>query len=246
MSLHDHLANLNIPLTNLRPLLPENDRIHLIDVPGQQAIDHWKKLSNASNDTGYSPIILGPPHAVPEINDRMGIADDHAPDAILEASLKVDPEKWFAKQRELDPELYGMEESSWPDDVPPNDSITSIADILTQKIHPSITLALVPTPASWEAPAYLRFGGWNECPQPFEQVAIWRRWNYLYGAEICAITSDVVEAFVAKPPADRDAALKLACEQFNYCTDIVLQGTQSLEALAAGLLNGKTWYFWWD
>ncbi|WP_414650247.1 DUF4253 domain-containing protein, partial [Duganella sp.] len=34
--------------------------------------------------------------------------------------------------------------------------------------------------------------------------------------------------------------------QYLYCADIVDQGTESIEALAATLLNARVWYFWWD
>ena len=59
--------------------------------------------------------------------------------------------------------------------------------------------------------------------------ALWRR------------NRDVVEAFVSRPPKDQMAALKLAKEQMIYCIDIVAQGTDTVEALAAGLLNRKKW-----
>jgi len=38
----------------------------------------------------------------------------------------------------------------------------------------------------------------------------------------------------------------LAREQYAYCNDLVDQGTESVAALAAGLLDGTVWYFWWD
>ena len=40
--------------------------------------------------------------------------------------------------------------------------------------------------------------------------------------------------------------MALAREQFVYCPDIVYQGTGTLAGLAAALLEGTTWYFWWD
>ena len=54
-----------------------------------------------------------------------------------------------------------------------------------------------------------------------------------------AVTSDTIELSVSNPPKTREDALKLAEEQFIYCEDIVLQGTETLEALATELLNSK-------
>ena len=61
-----------------------------------------------------------------------------------------------------------------------------------------------------------------------------------------AISSDVIEMRVERPPSTREAAFAVAEEQFAYCSDIVLQGTGSISALAATLMNGTAWYFWWD
>ena len=60
------------------------------------------------------------------------------------------------------------------------------------------------------------------------------------------MSGDVIECTVKTPPSSKQAALALAREQFVYCSDIVHQGVRSIEALAATLLNSKTWYFWWD
>ena len=48
------------------------------------------------------------------------------------------------------------------------------------------------------------------------------------------------------PPTTRSAAYQLAWEQYIYCSDIVIQGTQTLSNLAASLLNAPIWFFWWD
>jgi Domain of unknown function (DUF4253) len=37
-----------------------------------------------------------------------------------------------------------------------------------------------------------------------------------------------------------------ALEQYVYCADIVRQGSDSIEVLAAGLVEAPVWYFWWD
>ena len=77
-------------------------------------------------------------------------------------------------------------------------------------------------------------------------LAAQRYWGEAYGAVIVAATADVIEMKAGRPPGTREGAVKLAREQFAYCTDIVTQGTETIENLAAGLLGGTAWYFWWD
>jgi hypothetical protein len=40
--------------------------------------------------------------------------------------------------------------------------------------------------------------------------------------------------------------MTIALQQFAYCPDIVLQGTETIDRLAAGLLEARYWFFWWD
>jgi hypothetical protein len=77
-------------------------------------------------------------------------------------------------------------------------------------------------------------------------VAVQKRWHWKFGAEVVCIADDVVEMTVSRPPTDRTSALELAREQYVYCEDLVVQGTLTLERLAASLLGAKKWFFWWD
>lgn len=110
------------------------------------------------------------------------------------------------------------------------------------KVH----ILILPTKEAAAAPAYLRWGGWNACPAPEYHVAALRDWHRRYGAVPVAMTGDVMNVRVTHRPASRDEALSLAREQFLYCEDIVLQGTDTLAPLAAGLMQGDWWFFWWD
>jgi hypothetical protein len=73
-----------------------------------------------------------------------------------------------------------------------------------------------------------------------------KHWLEAFGAELVGMNGDTVEMFAKRPPSTRQEALELAEEQFLYCEDIVTQGTQTIEALAAGLCGSNIWYFWWD
>ncbi len=162
----------------------------------------------------------------------------------------VDEIKEFMEQEEewLEdyPELFGEFEEG--EDVPceQKEGITAHLNILSKQPLEQVYVGLIPTEASFEIPAYVSFGDWNWCPKPEEHVGIMRYWNEKYGIEIASITSGVIECIVKNPPSTKEEALELAKEQYCYCPDIVEQGTQTIAALVATLLNNKYWYFWWD
>jgi len=108
------------------------------------------------------------------------------------------------------------------------------------------TVIKIPTDDWTTIPAHLRWGGWNEHPHPEFHVAAWRSWRDRYGAKLMGLTHETLIMHVEKPPRSRKEAYKLAEEQYLYCSDIVDQGVGSVTNLAAGLLNSKHWYFWWD
>jgi len=109
-----------------------------------------------------------------------------------------------------------------------------------------VRLSLVRLTKSYEAPAYLNFGGWNDCPAPELQVAVLREWRETYNARPICLTGDVLECYVQQPPETEDAAMRLAAEQWIFCDDIVGQGTQTVRKLAMEIWKSRTWFFWWD
>ena len=117
---------------------------------------------------------------------------------------------------------------------------------LNQKKSSQLNLVLIRVNHSCDVPAYLSFGGWNECPVPEIHVALLREWQRDYGALPACVTGDVIECIVTRPPQDQAAAMKLAAEQWIYCDDIVGQGTQSVRKLAMELWQNRQWFFWWD
>ena len=80
------------------------------------------------------------------------------------------------------------------------------------KPHHEVYIALLPTPDGTELPLYLKYGGWNACPESKVHTALARRWRKEYGAEIAVIASDIVEYTVTRPPATEEEALTLAWE----------------------------------
>jgi hypothetical protein len=240
------LERQGLDLSTLRRLEEAEEAIYLLTTPGAEAMPLWRRLRALVDESGHWPIILGSTEDLETHAENLEEAEDVSTQTLLRAAERLDARAWLHEQG--DPGAEPIDE--WPSrvpDEPGGDAAFSIpTDILTRKPLRKVHLALVPTRVGWEVPAFLRFGGWNACPQPEEHVSLWKYWGERYGAEIVGISGDVVEAAVSHPPLDREAALTLAREQSLYCDDIVSQGCGSLSVLAALLLRRSSWYFWWD
>jgi hypothetical protein len=173
------------------------------------------------------------------------------PDAPLPTVIQLDAN---GQQRQLGREemLASMlndhepQLGEWPS-APPESAELSVAfDILSGKPLQRAHIALIPTDDWTTVPAHLRWGGWNDCPEPEYHVAALRSWRDRFGAELIGLSFDTMNLRVKRGPQTRDAAVDLAREQYLYCSDIVDQGVETLRNLAAGLLAHRWWYFWWD
>lgn len=148
--------------------------------------------------------------------------------------------------------VFGKPSSGHPKPVQPprttfqKYSFATPTDMLSKAFLPEVNIALPPTALPWEIPAYLKYGDWNGCPAQEIHVALFKRWHELHGAEVFAMVRDVVELHVRRPPTTPAEAVAVAQEQYLYCPDIVLQGTDTIEGLSNEIINTDGWFFWWD
>ncbi|QQE13234.1 DUF4253 domain-containing protein [Planctomycetota bacterium] len=213
----------------------------IIELDSSTVIDQAIQSAN----TEQKLIILGNPQ---NMEDFQGVINDPSKDvnAILQEASNIDPQQWFEQQ--------GYEDGivdEWPDYLEfPNDptqlDFSIHKETLTGKLLANLVGVQITTTHSYQAFAHLNFGGWNDCPNPEIHCAIWKMWEEKYGAKVIAIGVDTVEAYIQSPPKTPEQANELAAQQYMYCTDIVEQGCESVEVLAAGLLNNNQWFFWWD
>lgn len=171
---------------------------------------------------------------------------------IIEASLSIDTTSWFRERKKRLFEEYTQEgfdfaevEGAWPGPLQGH-RISMHRDVFSDKPLDEVLLAKFSVGAASQIPAHFKYGGWNDCPHPEVHCAVWARWFNQYGAEIVSMSHDVIEAWVPRPPNNKEAALALAWEQFLYCSDTVYQGMESVANLAGILVNSNSWYFWWD
>ena len=102
-------------------------------------------------------------------------------------------------------------------------------DLLKGTYLDKVYIVTIPTNDWTMVPAYLRWGGWNACPPPEYHVVAFRSWRDRYGAKLVGMSNDTIDIKVASKPASRKEALALVDEQYEYCPDIVDQGTGSKE-----------------
>ncbi len=213
----------------------------------------WHALRELVPLTGYWPVISPPFSTIGydsgAIESLVAYLQSENVERVITAADTIDPVTWLehrlaedaaiAEEEGDDVEEYRAElQGAWPDDPSPR-------TWLTVPNAASVELHLVPTSVPWQVPAFYRYGG-TSTPRPKEHVALHRYWYDNHGATMMSYRGDVIEMAVIHPPQLPEEAMSLAWEHYGYCSDVVVQGTDTVAALAATLLNGTAWYFWWD
>ena len=241
------------------------------EVPGTRATNLWFALRDAFEAISLWPVIRGEPAE----QDYLPFNTADILSKVCARPLQETLSPWVEKQRsfaeimglKLPPdadaatlaktldasgafEFIGRKRSvePWPTEPPAASKIefASTREVLSRKTFPAVVMSLIALRNPYEAPAYLGFGGWNECPEPEIQVEVLRNWYERFGAVPAAITAAVMECVVARPPQTEPESFNLAVEQWLFCNDIVSQGAMSIRRLAISLWRSPQWYFWWD
>jgi hypothetical protein len=211
-------------------------------VPGKNALETRRLLKQRGDIT---PVIMGKSDDLRLVSDLLRESTESV-ESIMSQAAQVDVDSWMRSKIESDPENYRVETEEWPVKPSGQPGLSVHLEVLSRRSKKNVIVGLIPTTEAWQAPAYLRYGDWNDCPPAAIHVAMHKRWSEKYGSVIACMTDDIVECVVNRPPSTREEALALALEQFVYCPDIVHQGVGSVGMLAASLLDCRTWYFWWD
>lgn len=132
----------------------------------------------------------------------------------------------------------------------PDETINNVLtwEVKDERLVEEVILAKIPTKHPWEIFSSLPFGGWNECPEPKEMMAVSKYWYEMFGAVPAVMSSDSLEFYLEHPICQREEANLLAKEHFAFCEDRVFQCTASgtLMELANCILGSAVWWFWWD
>lgn len=250
-----------------------NFKFPLVQVPGKFAVEAWEHL--AKDDT-QTPVVIGSLEHIEYISEGMEFAEQETVEQILAKANNLDfPKELKAiKLKEFrdlmeamkdDPNFKGMLEeleleanptiepkdilADWPTGRVAKSNLTlpSVAiDWSAEKSFKIIVVALLPTSDWTEAPAYLRFGGYNDCPASEWHVAALRYWRDLYGVRLVGLSHDTLDLRVSTFPKSREEAAQQAIALYDYCPDLVDQGSGSISELARDLMSHNWWYLWWD
>jgi hypothetical protein len=119
--------------------------------------------------------------------------------------------------------------------------MASVADGIDARLG----IVAVTRPA--DAPTVL---GWQGPVNHFSDMGllscVLRSWEDRFGAVLVGMGFDTLTLAVGSPPEDNKTALAIAAEHFAVCSDIIYQGSGSIEAHAAELVGARSWTFWWD
>ncbi|ULT56656.1 DUF4253 domain-containing protein [Neobacillus drentensis] len=196
---------------------------------------------------GYTPLVIIPSEMMLEVVDTESNKEylNDKRESIIAKAKNIDVKELL---KNLLNEVIPMEEDEHDDitgEFAVEEQINHFLSI-EEAVNKKIILAKIPTDKPWEVAAWVPMGGFNECPMPEEQVAVFKYWYERYGATPALVTPDVWEFFVSNPPKTQEESELLAWEQFGFCGDIVWQGAGTVNALAGTLMNSSFWYFWWD
>lgn len=231
------------------------------DDPIQKA--YFEALEQGKQE-GFCPVLLKVESTLLETL-TINADEDNGLDYELE-TIRVYREKQLETAQDLDGALClesmlterreELEEDgiSWEEEIggetaggEPNDRFAAYWNYETEMTD-ELILAQIPVDEPWKIFAWLPIGGWNDCPDTPELMAVARHWYKTYGAVPASISSDEVEFYVKTPVKDVQQARKLALEHYAFCPDRVWQCEEdgSVGKLADSLTKSTVWYFWWD
>ena len=244
-------------------------------VPGRDALNAWEVLRSKHANSAW-PIVVGSREDFKILREGIEYGLSRPPSEIVSAASdlsfpagfkqhKIQESERLWEEMQSDPnakaflEAVGLEKSeypsiedimgTWPEEPIDESQITELSiaiDWETEEPMDEVLLTLIPTSDWTQIPAFLDYGGWNDCPSAEWHIAALRHWTEEYECELVGLSYDSMNIRTAKRPTSRTRALELALEQYYYCGDIIEQGVGEISVLAQILKSSNWWDFWWD
>jgi len=111
---------------------------------------------------------------------------------------------------------------------------------------PQARIGLVAAARPADVLLVIGWGGLVNCGESLlELTAVLRSWEDRFGARLVDVGYADLRLFVERPPRTLVTAQRLAAEQAVLGGDCV-DGARDIPGIAARLVNGPVWTFWWD
>ena len=218
----------------------------------KELMDRFNALEVQGKTDGFFPLIIGPSDILEESIEFVFEDDvENTPEGIavyrkttIGAAGEIEPEEYLASRLEEALEPYEDEAFDIFGEFTQTGPQNSLADHIFRSAE--IIIAKIPAENPWELAIWMPMGGFNDCPLPEEQAAVFRYWNDKYGAVPVAVSYDTWQMKLTNPPMSEEEAELLAKEYYAFCPDAVEQGMETIRELASTLINSSMWFFWWD
>ncbi|MFF8603953.1 DUF4253 domain-containing protein [Streptomyces sp. NPDC015232] len=226
-----------VPLPALREAATATDGspVYVGEVAGVDAFRLWCALRDLHGHTGWWPVLAGDPEKLGSV--LVGLRADFGPGPagptrpeILSEGVTDEAVRQLAAHVAAEVDLARVGGLH----------VSAVRQVRT-------TLCLVRASAGHEVPALLNWlGACNYDLAGTDHALVLRTYHERFGAELVTLESDILELLVPRRPTTPETVARTALEHYAYCPDIVDQGVDSVEALAATQLLAGTWHFWWD
>jgi hypothetical protein len=225
----------------------------------------WAALSDARQDTGLVPFLLGHlpgkparPWDTEEFFDEP--ADPAEADRIDAAGLLED--LWDGSTHEAG--LYGEDEDPvtvayleaatapfsrrFPGLAPPGGTPLTPEEVdATLGALPAARIGLVPAGRPADVLPLLGFRAFSGLPKgPLYLATVVRSWEDRFGARLLKVGFAEFSLLVTSLPRDTGHAQRIAAEHWPFCDECAGRGLTTIPAITEYLLTSPIWTFWWD
>lgn len=233
-------------------------------VPGSGRV--WAALSELHPQTGLVPVQLdglsGDTRRPWDRGEFIESVDPREADGLDAAAvLRFDWRAWVPHPRRDDRGLMEMRAPftlEWPGLAPAECAPLTPAerqhalDVELPRIRrvngaaPQARIGLVAAGRPADVLMVIGWGGLVNCGESLlELTAVLRSWEDRFGARLIDVGYADLRLFVERPPRTLEAAQRLAAEQVGLGGDCI-DGARDIPGIAARLVNGPIWTFWWD
>ncbi len=205
---------------------------------GQDPFALWHQLYDLRRTYHHWPLILGNA----DVEALRNVIAFHTQDQINETirnGLGLNLNLWFGdRAKEIIENIIDPKRSQ-------EIMFSSLNNPRTFANLDEVTIALIPRSKGWDIPAILGLDGFYMKPDPYVEVALFKRWEERLGAEVIALYGGTLSLLIRKPPLTRSSSIHIGVELFLYFPDKLPIYHLERDAFFQNLIGAHSWEFNW-